>query len=471
VPVPAQGLFPPWEKSKAKTRKRTETLIGPVPTRTPSDPITSGTLAESLFLLEQQKTAVTPVVSTKPSKEPKGEPRVSVSPSTLSEHIALIPEQTINATIKDATSVELVWQSTDAPVAQRVVMNYQKQQSFRSTIGVEPGNYLFAYVANNGMRPDSRYGQRLLIRPDAVLARVTAPPEVRSLMLRNQRPTDENVRLEVNVPWLVPELSQLRIPGRTTVKVALRLAPEKMAPGLNNGILSVLAQRSGTEIEAATFCASVMAEVKGAIPEIKHQPTKFGWVRQGVDKLNFQILLKAQGSGLLRGTFIVNHVRDAKRFTLEANEPSWKPFNFEVDSVDLPYRTDGSIKITLLTDSYLANHRFFEIEIPYRLLYLDKSLPALIFRAVPKGSTRTIRLEVTRKDREEVRLGVEIPTAIRPYLKAYPGFRTNSYSFCFDTRGFPFGEPVEGEVKLVDTRSGLQDRIKVQVSVGPSTGA
>jgi hypothetical protein len=350
-------------------------------------------------------------------------------------------------------------------------MNYQKQQSFRSTIGVEPGKYLFAYVVNNGMRPDSRYGQRLLIRPDAVLARVTAPPEVRSLLLRNQRPTDENVRLEVNVPWLIPEVSQLRIPGRTTAKVLLRLAREKMVPGLNNGVVSVLAQRNGTEIGAAATYVSVLAEVKGAIPEFKHEPLKFGWVKQGVDKLNFQICLRAQGSGLLRGTFIVHHIRDTKRFTLEANEASWKSFNFEVDSVDLPYRTDGSLKITLLTDSYLANHRFFEIEIPYRLLYLDKSLPALIFRAVPKGSTRTISLEVTRKDREEVKLDVDIPKALRPYLKPYPGFRTNSCSFCFDTRGFPFGEPLEGEVKLVDTRSGLQDRIKVQVSVGPSTKA
>lgn len=468
VPLPAKSLLPP--KSKGKTGKRTETVIGPIPITTQEDPLSNLTLAECLSWLEQQKIAIATDPQAKPLKESTGEPRIVVSPLAFNERIAFIPEQTINAHITDARSVELVWQSTNANTSQRVVMNYQKQQRFRSTIGVAPGNYLFGYVVNNRMRPDARYGQRLLLRPDAILARVTAPHEVRSLMLYNQRPTEEIVRLEANVPWLVPEIPRIRIPGRKTVKVLLRLLTREMEPGLNNGILSLLARRKETHVEAAAVCVSVVAEVKGAIPEIKHEPLEFGCVAQGAGELKFKIFLRAKGCGLLRGTIITHHVRDTKSFTLEANKSSWEACEFVVNSMDLPYRTDGSVKVTVLTDSYLADYRFHEIEIPYRLLYLDKSLPALIFRSVPKGSTRTIRLDVTRKDREEVQLRVDIPEGFRSFLKPYPGVRPNSYSFCFDTRRFPFSTTITGEVKLVDVLSGLQDRIKVQFSVGSSNG-
>lgn len=466
VPLPAKSLLPP----KSKTRKRTETVIGPIPFTTQEDPLSNLTLAECLSWLEQQKIAIATDVLAKPLKESTGEPRIVVSPLAFNERVAFIPELTINAHVTDARSVELVWQSTNANTAQRVVMNYQKQQRFRSTIGVAPGNYLFRYIVNNRMRPDARYGQRLLLRSDAILAQVTAPHEVRNLMLYNQRPTEEIVRLETNVPWIVPEIPRIRIPGRKTVRVLLRLLTREMEPGLNNGILSVLARRKETYVEAAAVCVSVLAEVKGAIPEIKHEPLEFGSVTQGTGELKFKIFLRAKGCGLLRGTIITHHVRDTKSFTLEANEPSWDACEFVVNSMDLPYRTDGSVKVTVLTDSYLANYRFHEIKIPYQLLYLDKSLPALIFRSVPKGSTRTIRLEVTRKDRKEVELHVDIPEGFRSFLIPYPGIRSNSCSFCFDTRRFPFSTPVAGEVKLVDVRSGLQDRIKVQFSVDSSNG-
>src|SRR5215213_5844282 len=435
APVPASNFFPSGRKSGGKTRKSLATLIGPVAglNSTRFDPLSYGSLAECLYFLEQQKSAVAAGSSSQAVKEPKSEPKIAVSPSFFCERVALIPEQTLNTHVIDGQSVELVWQSIKATTPQRVVMNYQQKQHFRSTIGVEPGDYVFAYVVNNRMRPDSRYGQRLLIRPDAALARVTAPPEMQTLMLHNHRAGDEIVHVRPNVPWLAPEVSSLRIPGRSTVKISIRLATEKMLRGLNIGMVSVLVQRGGSQVEAGTAYFSILAELKGAIPEIQYEPTQFDWISQGVDKLEFQIHLRAHGRGQLTGRIITHQLRTPTKFVLKADALSPSTYKFEVDSASLPYRTEGAIKVTLLTDSYLANHRYFEIEIPYRLRYLKKTLPALVFRSVPHGTTPAVRLEVKRSDGERVDLKVLVPEHIEEYLQVYPGVYSNVCSFHFDT--------------------------------------
>jgi hypothetical protein len=468
VPVPAKDFFPPGGKGGGKNKKRSAALIGPVArlNTTRFDPLSYGSLAECLYFLEQQKSAVAAGAWSHAVKEPKSEPKIAISPRIFCERVALIPEQTLNTHVIDGQSVELVWQSIHATTPQRVVMNYQQKQHFRSTIGVEAGDYVFAYVVNNRMRPDSRYGQRLLIRPDAALARVTAPPEMRTLMLQNHRAGDEIVLLKSNVPWLVPEVSHLRIPGRSTVKIFIGLAIEEMVPGLNTGMVSVLARRGGNQVEAGTAYFSILAELKGAIPEIKYEPPEFGWISQGVDKLEFEISLRAQGRGQLTGRIITHHLRTPTKFVVKADALSPSTYKFEVDSASLPYRTEGAIKVTLLTDSYLANHRYFELEIPYRLRYLKKTLPALVFRSVPHGTMPAVRLEVKRSDGERVNLKVLVPEHIEEYLQVYPGVYSNVCSFQFDTHNLPPETVISEELTLVDTRSGIKDRIKLLASVG-----
>src|SRR5207237_209326 len=98
--------------------------------------------------------------------------------------------------------------------------------------------------------------------------------------------------------------------------------------------------------------------------------------------------------------------------------------------------------------------------------------PALSFGTLRAGSTKVMRLEVSRSDKQAVELVVTLPAGAESYLEAYPA-RTDAYVFRFDTKTLPPGTSISETVELIDRRSGLRDHVKVlgAVAVGSPASA
>jgi hypothetical protein len=101
-----------------------------------------------------------------------------------------------------------------------------------------------------------------------------------------------------------------------------------------------------------------------------------------------------------------------------------------------------------------------QFDIPYRLIYLRKSLSALSFGTIRVGGTKNLRLEVMRSDGREIELTVELPPGAENYLEAYPT-RDGTYVFRFDAGRLSPGSSINETVEFIDRRSGLRSQIKL----------
>jgi hypothetical protein len=234
---------------------------------------------------------------------------------------------------------------------------------------------------------------------------------------------------------------------------------------LNDGFLRAQAYRNDGELTAAMSDIELVGTAGGVVSMFKYEPREFGWIMQGMEHLRLDVEVTVHGQGSLNGMVMLRHSGEVADFRLDtAGEERRFRHTFDIDSANLPYRAKGALKITFVTDSYLANYKFAEAEVQYGLTYLMKSLPALAYGQVRKGATRTLRLDVKRSDGREIDLEASIPAHASRYLEAYRAGHS-AFSFRFDTRELPPGTEISEEVSLVDRSSGLSDRIKVLAAV------
>ncbi|HEX8174603.1 MAG TPA: hypothetical protein VF543_05735 [Pyrinomonadaceae bacterium] len=399
--------------------------------------------------------------------EPQSPPALSIESSIISHSIDLFQDQTFEVIAPRAGHVALLWRKQSGGEQSRVVMDAQRENRFDTTITIDDGEYLFGYEIDGRVAPDPRYAQKLFLCGHGVFAPLKLARYTLHLTLHNNaEKSDLLVRLDSDADWLVPD-TYLLLPAQQTFITTLRLLPSKITQGMNSAALYVSVCRDGTEVAqlAQTIRVNIEAMCTGVLPELIYYPTSFGALMQGKEDAHLMVEVQARGCGVLNGMIALAHSGEMIDLQLEADsEPTKFTHHFTIDSINLPCRDEGQVKIKLITDSYLSNRRLYQADIPYRLIYLKKSLPVLNFGKLISGSNKTIRLEVTRSDGQEVELFASVPETITRYVEFYEA-RTGVYLFRFNAEGIQPGTSVNEEVMLQDRRSGLQTRIKLMTEI------
>jgi hypothetical protein len=385
----------------------------------------------------------------------RSKPRTDIS-ATPQESIPLFEDTQFDLDAPGAMKVDLVWRSSDGR-AQRAAMDHLKASRFGATIGLADGEWHLAFDVDGDVRPDPREAQKIIVRPDGLFSTIRLTRYIRLCNIHNDSDQDVTVRLAATVPWIETD-GELTLPPKQTVKATARFLPRLMTEGRNEGALQVLARREGKDIILASNRIEVVAETSGAVPVIRYSPDHYERILQGIDRLELTLEIAARGRGSLNGMIYLPQQGEVADFSVRVGDPPFQK-TFTIDSSLLAHKMEGALKVNVVTDSYLANFRQFAFELPYTLIFLKKSLPALSFGRVRKGMTQALRLAVERSDGEEVDIEARIPPSSAHCLEAFRA-RADAYSFRFDTRELQPGAKLDEAITLVDRRSGLRDHIK-----------
>lgn len=392
--------------------------------------------------------------------------KITISPPALSRRISLFQDQQFEFSAPGGQQVEMAWLTAGGGEVHRAQMDRASPDIFRATVSLADGEYLLGYLVDGVMQTDGRSARRVLLRGDGLFAPFELKRYWQPITLHNRGRTDEIVRLETDAKWLAAE-PLLTLPANNRIQTLIRLAPQAMSQGLNRAKVRALTQGNGADPVAEVEVA-IEAETNGMIAEMKCHHRRFDSILQGVDSLEVSVEVAARGSGALNGMILLRHTEEIANFRIEASSESARhSHTFTIDSGRLPYREQGSLKLTLITDSYLANYRLLQTEVPYRLIYLKKSLPALAFGRMAHGTTRTLRLEIERSDGQKIEIDVAPPEEIKHCLEFYP-LSDSAFSFRLDTRVLAPGDKISQEIMLTDRVSGLRDRMKVLAEVSPN---
>jgi hypothetical protein len=422
----------------------------------------------------------------------QGVPRIEIEPQSVRRSLSLFQEQDFEVDAPGAQQVELVWyEQVDAeseattpraadhrnifpvnskPGLQRVVMDHQQGDRFAGQIGLADGSYLVAFDVEGRTRPPQHLAQRIVLNQKGLFAPLKLSRQQQTFVLTNAGNADERVMLETEAPWLMLERTFIDLLVQESGKVSLRFDPSKMKPGLNEGLLHLRVWREASAIAAGVVQIAVALEVEGAVGSFSFTPSAFGEITQGQKNVQLRVEVNACGRGPLNGMISLTQSGELVDFRLNADDETNARFahTFHIDSAHLalpqPHAAEAVLKVMVLTDSFLANYRLCRFEIPYRLIYLKKSVPALSFGKIRAGTTKTMRLHVERSDARDIELAVALPSGAERYLDAYPA-RTDLYIFRLDASQLPPGAKVEETIELIDRTSGLRDHIKVLAAI------
>jgi hypothetical protein len=395
---------------------------------------------------------------------------IEIVPAKLAEQRSLFNDLDLEIAASDGERVSFVCSRQDATSVEIVPLDRLNAHLFRATVGLEDGIYLSTFQVDGCARPEKKEAQQLYVRSDYVFAPLTLARQRRQLTVTNRGEAAEQIELKPNVPWIVVEPSQLNLSRGESMNTAIRFDFWAMKPGLNEGAVELFAFREKPTPAVATTKVAVTLVVGGAVPEVTFAPLDLGHIRQGIDPVELQIRVRARGTGPLTGMINSPESGELVDFRLNADDPSQSQFvhTFQIDSSFLskppPHQSEAKLKFVVVTDSFLANRRLCRVELPYRLVYLRKSLPALSFGGIRSGGTKALRLDVTCSDDREVDLAVKLPPQSDSYLEAYKA-RANAYVFRFSAGGLPKGATVNETIQLIDQKSGLRDHIKVLATV------
>lgn len=395
---------------------------------------------------------------------------IEIEPAKLTRRVSLFNDLDLQIVAPDGERVSFVYLRNDATGAEIVPMDRLDAHSFRAAVGLEDGIYLSTFRVDGCTRPEAKQAQQLYVRSDYVFAPMTLARQRQQLTVTNRGEVAEEIELKPDVRWIVVEPSQLSLAKGESINAGIRFDFSAMKPGLNEGAVELFVFREKPITAVATVRVAVPLSVAGAVPEVSFEPLELGNIRQGIDPVELQMRVRARGSGLLTGMINSPESGELVDFRLNADDPSQNQFvhTFQFDSSFLPkpqpHQSEAKLNLVVVTDSFLANRRLCRVEVPYRLVYLRKSLPALSFGSVRSGGTKALRLDVTCSDDREVELAVKLPPQTGSYLEAYQA-RANAYVFRFSAGGLPNGATVNETIQLIDQTSGLRDHIKVLATV------
>lgn len=406
---------------------------------------------------------------------------IEIEPAKLTGRVSLFNDLDLQIAAPDGERVSFVYLRNDATGADIVPMDRLDAHSFRAAVGLEDGIYLSTFQVDGCTRPEAKQAQQLYVRSDYVFAPMTLARQRQQLTVTNRGEAAEDVYLKPDAPWMVLEPSRFGLVKGESISTAIRFDLTAMKPGLNEGAVELFVLREEPTTPVATVTVAVTLAAGGAVPEVSFEPLDLGQIRQGIDPVELRMRVRARGSGPLTGMISSPESGELVDFRLHADDASLSEFvhTFQIDSSFLPkpqpHQSEAKLNLVVVTDSFLANRRLCRVEVPYRLVYLRKSLPALSFGSVRAGGTKALRLDVTCSDDREIDLAVKLPPQAGNYLEAYQA-RANAYVFRFSAGGLPMGVTVNETIQLIDQKSGLRDHIKVLATVArqernPSSGA
>ncbi|HVG35959.1 MAG TPA: hypothetical protein VM911_23095, partial [Pyrinomonadaceae bacterium] len=322
-----------------------------------------------------------------PEQTPKGEPRIEVEPQSVTRSLSMFQEQSFALDASAAQQVDLIWyedlesaedrhqqlsaarnpaqaSTTAQGELQRVVMDHTQADRFETRIGIADGAYLFAFVVDGYMLPDARFARRVLLTKRGLFAPLTLARREQALTLTNKSKADERILLEPSVSWIVPEQTQLTVPAHSSVKIKVSFHLPEMPAEFNQGLLHLSVVREEGPSVAGVVHFAAQVEIGGALPEISFSPREFGEVKQGIDEPHLSVEVLARGRGPLTGMISLPHSGELADFRLEADMDGGAArfaHTFKIESANLPqpqpHRTEASLKVMLITDSFLSNYR------------------------------------------------------------------------------------------------------------------
>jgi hypothetical protein len=411
-----------------------------------------------------------PAVAAREKKETQGSPAITIEPANLTVSLDLFQEQAFALDAPLAQRVELVWLTEQSPNLHRVVMDHQHHHHFDTRVGFPDGSYLVSFAVDDYMLPDPRLAHSIVLNQQGLFARLRLRREKQTFVLTNRSTGHERLLMEAGAEWLLPQTASVDVVAGESVAISTRFDVAAMKPGSNETLLRFSVERAEGTLPAGVVHIAVQVEAGGAVPDILFEPHEFGDVMQGMDELQLLVEVRALGRGPLTGMISLPHSGELADFELDADSEVAARYDhiFQIDTAQMslpqPNRVEATLRVRILTDSFLSNHRLREFEIPYRLVYLKKSLPALSFGNLRVDATKTMRLEVTRSDKQDIDLSVQLPPGAERYLEAYLA-RAGTYVFRFDAGALPPGSSISETIKLTDKRSGLQSQIKVLANV------
>lgn len=428
--------------------------------------------------------ALTPSSAT---EAPGSRPLIRIEPTSVKRRLNLFQEEIFACDVPGAKRVELVWikqSPTEVETASTsrashemnsAQLDHRQGDRFEGQVGLPEGNYLMTFAVDGHTHPPPHLAQRIVINKQGVFApfEIRHPREI--LVATNCGSTAERVLFETQEPWIKLDRTFIDLLGFEARKVSVEFETTAMRPGLNEGCLHFKVWREGETLSVGVIHFAIELIIGGAIGDFSFTPRELGEINQGLDDLQLRFEVRARGRGPLNGMISLPQLGEIVDFRLNADDESTSLFAhaFTVHSTHLPlpqpHSTEAALRVMILTDSFLANYRLCQTEIPYRLVYLKKSLPALSFGTVRLGSSKTLRLQVDRSDGQDIELHVNLPAGAESYLEAYPA-RANIYVFRFTTEFLPSDTKVDQTVELIDRKSGLRDQIKVLAAVAPGVG-
>jgi hypothetical protein len=403
----------------------------------------------------------------------RGAPSITVQPASVARSLSLFHEYALALEVPAAQKVEMVWLTEQETGLQRVTMDHQHGNRYETQVSLPDGSYLVAFSVDDYMRPDPLQARDIALNRQGLFASMRLTRNQQTFHLTNHGVKDESVSIETDVDWLVINNSTFDLAAGKTARVITEFALTAMQPGLNEALLRLSVRRGEELVPAGAIHIAVQLEAGGAVPDILFEPRAFGEVMQGMGEVQLRVEVTALGRGPLTGMINLPHSGELADFQLHADGEGAARYEhtFHIDTAHMslpqPNRDDAVLRVRILSDSFLSNYRLRAFEIPYQLVYLKKSVPALSFGTVRADGTKTLRLEVSRSDKQEIELAVKLPPGAEEYLEAYPA-RADTYVFRFDAAGLTPGSSVSETIELKDIRSGLLGQIKVLGSVAPS---
>jgi hypothetical protein len=401
---------------------------------------------------------------------------LTIKPGVIKTLISHFGDQYFETNAPGTNEVDLVIQDLGSDQFQSVSMEQQDSAVFGARVGFLNGKYLIGFRSKGSTRPDPVRGQRLIMNNQGIFTPMMLVVPCSMLSFINETSKERHLSLESNEQWILLETTTLTLAARESIKIRIHFDSSALKVGPNEGLLYVNVQDGDKRTAAGVIHISVQLEVGGAIGKFSFSPRAFGEIKQGLDNLQLEVEVQVRGRGPLSGIISLPQSDELVDFRLDADDDATSRLShtFHIDSANLtlpqPHSAEATLRVMVLTDSFLANHRLFRFEIPYRLIYLKKSLPALSFGAVRTGATKTMRLHVKRSDADDIDLAVVLPPAANRFLEAYPA-HADVYVFRLDASHLSPGAQVDETIELIDRKSGLRDHIKVLAAITQSVPA
>lgn len=95
---------------------------------------------------------------------------------------------------------------------------------------------------------------------------------------------------------------------------------------------------------------NIEARCIGVLPELIYTPRSFGAIMQGKEEAHLTVEVQARGRGVLNGMIVLAHSGEMIDLRPEADsEPAKFTHHFTINSLHLPCRDEGQVKIKLIS--------------------------------------------------------------------------------------------------------------------------